>query len=412
MRLWVLLLVSVALLGGPLACVDSEDLTLRSKLDILIVEGTVTNLVEPMKIRLNRSRPDQTLGRSIIFPVTKAKVSVVVDSTETITCHETVDGTYQLPSDFKGQVGHAYQLQFTLSDGTRYVSTQQIMQPVPPVARVTSEFNTASVLPVIDENYTGGHDVYADILDPVDVRNYYRWDWTLYEQQEWCRSCAGGIYAVNAVELLSRSLYQSTDQPYEDCFYPPVGSQAQNQLRNAIFDYPCRTKCWEILQSHDDINIFNDQYSNGGLIVRRPVAHIPYYQNKPCIVHIRQGSLTKDAYQYFNLLAQQTQKTGGLADTPPAIPAGNIHNVANSNEAVVGYFTASAVFIKPHYIDRRDTQGVPPGLFYALYGRLPKAEMPPPLGPDFIRNGPPRPPTAVCAPAEQRTSFKPAGWPD
>ncbi len=73
------------------------------------------------------------------------------------------------------------------------------------------------------------------------------------------------------------------------------------------------------------------------------MATIPFYTHNPGLVEIRQTSLTADAYRYYSLFQQQTQNTGGLADTPPSALAGNVHNVANKREVVVGFFTASVI---------------------------------------------------------------------
>jgi hypothetical protein len=403
---WLLLAVL------PLACVDPEYLTLRGTVNAVVVDGAITDLTEPQIIRLNRSRADSVSGRFGTLPLTKANVEIVVDSSQVITCHETVAGSYQLPSDFKGQVGHAYQLRFTLTNGSRYYSTQQVMQPVPPITKVTSQFNpTAFSPPFSDNTYTAGHDLFIDFRDPADQRNYYRWEWTLYEPQEWCRSCYEGVYAVNLLAPIVPETYpyyyRSTQQPYEDCFYPPVGTFPRTRLANVNADYPCRTRCWEIIRSYG-INVFSDQYVNGGFITRRSVGHIPFYQDSPCLVDIRQKSLTRDAFQYFNLFQQQTQRTGGLTDTPPTALGGNIHNQANQNEVVIGYFTASSVAVNHYYLTRNDTSGKPsPGLFFALNGRLPILEK----SVDFILNLP-NDRTALCAPLDQRTPIKPAGWPN
>ncbi|WP_332369266.1 DUF4249 domain-containing protein [Spirosoma telluris] len=186
-----LLLVSVLA-----ACVDPEDLMLRGTVDIIVVDGTITNLAEEQIIRLNRSKSDPLTGRFGTRPITKAIVEVVVDSSQVVPCHETVDGSYQLPSDFKGQIGHAYQLRFTLSDGTKYASNQQVIQPVPPIDKAASQFNPKSIFPALSGFYTAGHDLFIDVKDPVDQRNYYRWDWKLYEKQEWCKTCYKGVYAI------------------------------------------------------------------------------------------------------------------------------------------------------------------------------------------------------------------------
>ncbi|GAB3549052.1 hypothetical protein GCM10027577_26200 [Spirosoma fluminis] len=125
---------------------------------------------------------------------------------------------------------------------------------------------------------------------------------------------------------------------------------------------------------------------------------------------LRQTSLTADAYRYFNSFRQQTQNTGGLADTPPTALVGNVRNQANARENVIGYFAASAVTEVRYWLDRKDAYEPAPGLFLALNGRNPVSEPPPPFGPSFIIDGPPRPPTAVCRLSDTRTSFKPEGW--
>ena len=425
---WVLFTVA--------ACVDPEDLTLRGTVNVIVVDGTVTNLAEQQLIRINRSRADPYTGRFGTLPITKATVDVIEDSARIIACHETVDGTYQLPSDFKGLPGHAYQLRFTLGDGTQYVSNQQVMQPVPPIDKITARFNPRGLFPPLNNFYTAGHDVFIDFSDPRETRNYYRWDWKLWEKQEWCRTCYQGIYSVYGditVRLLTGDggnfyIYTSGNTKLlEDCYYeltPPAFSR-RNPLPSYRYDYSCRTQCWEIIYGHD-VNVFDDQYSNGGLIVNRKVATIPFYTHNPGLVEIRQTSLTADAYRYFSLFQQQTQNTGGLADTPPTALAGNVHNAANNREVVVGFFTASAIVPSRYWLDRKDVTGVSLGgtnpegnplpgaeLFYALNLRSPLTEPSPPQQPQlFLVNSPPRPPTAVCAPSDSKTPFKPDGWRD
>ena len=428
------------LLGAvlPFACVDPEDLTLVGTVDVIVVDGTINNLAEAQIILLNRSRADPFTGRFGTKPITKAAVEVVEDSSRIIPCHETTDGSYQLPSDFRGQVGHAYQLRFTLKEGTRYESNQQVMQPVPPIDKVSSQFNSRSIFPPLGGFFTAGHDLLINFTDPADQHNYYRWDWKLWEKQDWCRTCYQGIYSLynvtavliaNAPPIGNVYAYTSGNTNLlEDCYYeltPPPPS-IRFPVPAYSYDYSCRTQCWEIIYSHT-INIFDDQYSKGGLITGRNVVQIPFYDHNPGLVEIRQSSLTADAFRYFNLFQQQTQNTGGLADTPPTALIGNVHNVANSREAVVGYFTASAIAPTRYWLDRKDVSGVSLGgsspigygglpgseLFYALNLRQPQPEPSPPQQPQiYLISSPPRPPTALCVPSDSKTPVKPVGWRD
>ncbi|MBC3785687.1 DUF4249 domain-containing protein [Spirosoma utsteinense] len=443
---WRGLVVGLSMGLLMLGCVDRLDLSAVGKLTVVVVDGALTNLAEPQQIRLNRSLSDPVTGLPGSLPITGALVEVVLDSVAVITAHETEDGQYQLPSDFRGQTGHAYQLRFTLRDGTRYQSTPQVMLAVPPIQAVRGRFSPTALAKGLLDNYTAGHELFIDTQDPPATRNFYRWDWKEYEKQVWCRSCQQGVYAVNAIlpGVYKDNLYfVSGDALYEDCFIPPPTLENVSEFGKPLvprgvwgYDYYCRSQCWEILTNYS-LDVFADQFTNGGLITNRKVAQIPFYTREPCLIEIRQSSLSPEGYQYFKQLQDQTQNTGGVADTPPTALPGNIRNVANEREIVVGYFTASAVSSVPYWLDRKDAQGLPYGstlpfttttdpfvptvqgdeeLFYALNRRLPNREPPPPYtGPRptpkvYIYGGPPRPPTAVCVLSNSRTPFKPAGW--
>ncbi len=401
------------LLSGITACVDPYESNLHLALNVLVVDGTVTNLAEPQLIRLNRSLVIS--GLPGVLPVTKARVEVVVDSGEVVSAHETEDGTYQLPSDFKGQIGHAYQLRLTLSDGTQYASTQQVMPAVPPITAVRPQFNPNSLLASQFGGYTAAHDFYLNTQDPGGQTNYYRWDWRQWEKQDWCRTCIEGVYSINNVianRYPNGLLYFTPgDSLLEDCYYPPPLPVHPGWF----YDYLCRTQCWAIFNSHS-INVFSDAYSNGGAITDRKVAQIPFYQHNPCLVEIRQAALTPSAYRFFKLLQDQTQNNGGVADTPPSASVGNVRNIANNREPVVGVFTASAVATLRYWLDRKDTEGVPPGLFAALNGREPQPEPSRPGVPivEIMTNIPAlrQPYTAICVPSTGQTPLKPLGWRD
>ena len=51
--------------------------------------------------------------------------------------------------------------------------------------------------------------MYIDTQHPTDQHNYYRWDWKLWEKQDWCRTCQQGFYMINS---------PIDNRLYEDCF--------------------------------------------------------------------------------------------------------------------------------------------------------------------------------------------------
>ncbi len=328
------------------------------------MDGNITNLPEPQVIKLNRAQADRLTGQFNTLPISKATVEVVVDSARVIACHETVDGSYQLPADFKGQVGHAYQLRFTLANGTRYVSSQQVMPAVAPIDKVSAQFNSTSLSLQQLKGYRAAHDIFIDSRDPASEHNYYRWEWKLWERQYWCHSCRQGVYSMYKVlptVYKDRDYFVTGNELYEDCFSPPAGKAGEEApvvpQEDWIYDYGCRTPCWQIIYGYD-IVVLDDRFINGGLINQQRVAQIPFYDAGPGLVDIRQLSLTSDAYRYYKLFQEQTQHTGGLADTPPTALGGNVHQVDQPQVRVVGYFSASAVSLIHFWLDRHDTQGL------------------------------------------------------
>ncbi|WP_245859380.1 DUF4249 domain-containing protein [Spirosoma aerolatum] len=410
---------------SPIACVKPDDVLLGGTLDVVVVDGTLTNLIEEQLITLNRSRADPLTGRFGVLPITKAQVEVIVDSAEVVKAEETEDGIYRLPNDFRGQVGHAYQLRFTLNEGPRYVSSQQVMLPVSPIDKARVQFNPVSLPPgLYPTNFRAGYDAFVDTNDPPDQRNYYRWDWILYEKQKWCKSCYQSIYIdTMQTRYIQNGVVATMKQAIENCVNPlTVFSGWTFPNGDWYSDYLCRTPCWARIRNYN-LNVFDDQLSNGGLLVGRKVAQVPLLTRQPALMQLRQSSLTAEAYRYFYLFQQQTQNTGGLADTPPTALVGNVRNVTNTRETVVGFFTASTVAVKEIWLNKKDATKLPLGayddagnivqdddeLFYALKVRLPTQG---PEGPPFTPGSHGRFITAPCTPGPNQTPLKPEGWRD
>jgi uncharacterized protein DUF4249 len=63
------------------------------------------------------------------------------------------------------------------------------------------------------------------------------------------------------------------------------------------------------------------------------------------LVRIEQHRLSREAFQFFKLLEEQMSIDGDIFDPPPATIRGNMINLTNPNENVIGYFRASDVSI-------------------------------------------------------------------
>ncbi len=348
-----LTLIGLGLLGAILACVNEYDPAIRANVNVVIVEATLTDLPETQFVKLSRSKSDSINGRFGSVPLTGATVTITEDSSRVLALKETAGGRYELPAEFRGRVGSRYQLRFQLRDGTRYESSTETLRAGPAIAKIYDAFNARSLPESLLKGYTAANDIFVDTPDPANVPNFYRWEWKLWERQDWC---VAGQYV----------------------------------------DTPCASTCWEILYSYSNA-VFADTYTDGRTIVGRRVAQIPYHQDRPALVEVRQSSLTPLAYRYFKLFSDQTESTGTLTDTPPSALVGNIRNLADERESVVGYFVVSSVARVYYWLERKSNVGPPIGLFVALHGRKP-------ITAGYVVSPSP------CLPDENRTPFKPEGW--
>jgi hypothetical protein len=409
---WAMLFIAL------LSCVDQIEYDRVNHINIIVVDGQITDQEEEQIVKINRSKSEY--GRFGSTAISNAIVELVVNSTEIIAFKEKGDkpGEYTLPTGFKGKVGSVYQLRIQLTDGTKYESTLEVMPQVPPIEKLIVRFDATEPF-AANSGFSGVHNFYLDMKDPAQEQNFYSWDYTLYEKKKWCRTCKNGVYAVNEIipgQYRFSRYYLSGSKPFEDCF-----TQVQSNTQGAPpyintewkYDYECRDGCWEVMRN-DAMNLFEDRNINGNRVLERKVARVPYYQCNGALVEIRQSGLTKEAFQYFRRFQEQTQSNGGIADTPPTALAGNIRNTANAREIVVGYFAASSVASVRYWLDRKDTgKAEPSGLFEALNLRSPNLEpSPPELAYVLIWDGPPRVPKATCLETDNSTSHKPKGWID
>jgi len=387
-------LVAVAVLLH--SCIDAYDPGIPLNSNLLVVSGIITNLNETQTISLSRSRSTVDSG-SVSTPIRRATVTVLVNGTTPITLLESQPGTYSFPDDFRGQVGATYQLRFRTEEGISYESSVETMATVAPILKAYDQFNPQGTKTTADGVNVPANDVYIDFQDPANARNFYLWRWRLYEQQLWCATCQQGRYIVQDVGPVGSG-------PID-----VLGCVRDTTLSLSIqFDYPCRELCWDIFYN-TDIDVSADTYTNGQLQTGHKVASVPIYQRNPALIVVQQLSLSPNAYRYYKLFADQVQNTGTLADSPPAPISGNIKNLANSTENVIGYFSAAAVTETRHKIKRQDvTTGTFQGLFYAINGRTPRLESSLPGSSTYGGSVA----SALCVSSRTQTDQFPPGWND
>lgn len=388
------------LITGLTACVEPYSVNFQSAQEYVVVDGVVTDLDGPQFITLSKTNPEATNESSEFtqtiwtkglstLPLEKAKAKIIVNGTQILYLTETEPGIYQLPDNFKGKVGDAYELEFLTESGKNYKSSSEKMLPVSTVKRAYDVFNPKGIprLSPYYGEFTPSNDIYLDFDDPAGEKNFYRWQWTLWELQKTCITCNQGKYY----------LFDSENGVDGDCF------KDLTLKYNNIYDYTCEDLCWDIFYS-TDINIFSDIYTNGQGQKDKLVAQIPLLQSNPCLVSLQQNSLTPNAYRFLKLIQDQANNSGTLADTPPAPIQGNVVNQKDKNELIIGFFTASSVSEYRTMLWRKNIKNaaVLNQLFKTIHNRDViledrSAERP------YI-------PLAICKKSRSRSPFLPKDW--
>lgn len=370
-------------------CVNTYDPKLHLNEDLVVVTGIITDQKALQTITLNRAHSNA--DSSVSIPILQANVEILIDGVSQRLL-ETQPGTYSLPVGFQGKVGSTYQLRFRTAEGESYQSSAEKMAAVPPILKAYDLPH--SKLVAVSDTSVPATDIFIDYNDPLSQTNFYFWRWKEYETQNFCASCRQGRYSIRDIGPVGSG-------PLE-----VLGCVVDPKIQSYVyFDYLCRSLCWDIFYS-STFNVSADIYTNGKPQVGHLVATIPAYQVNPALIVIEQLSISADAYRYYTLFADQVQNNGTLADSPPAPLAGNVVNVSNPKENVVGYFSAASVAEYTYKFTRQNlnlSQYI--GLFRAEMNRPPRLEegrADPIFGSQT--------PSALCIPSLTRTDQVPTGW--
>lgn len=343
-----------------LNCVTPYQPDPRSIPRALVVDGLLTDAPGPHTVALTYTA-DYTQS-SINLRVSNARVTLTDDRgvTQGLAELSAGSGTYRTPANFRGQVGRTYRLTIITADGKRYESAPERLRPVSPIDSVYWEYTEKPIAGTL--GFDKGFDVYLDTRDPATPGDYYRWRWTHYTPIAIC--------AIRAVP---------------------------NSNPVVEYSYPCCSPCWDIVRCFGSrcLNLATDALINGNAVSRQPILRVPFTSTSRFYVEIEQLSLSPAAYTFWNSVDKLTNQNGGIFDAAPATIRGNMRCITDPNEPVFGFFGASAVSLRPVYVNR------------SITGATPTILPPPPPFPP----GPP-PPCTVCEENAFRTPNKPRFWID
>jgi hypothetical protein len=287
------------------SCVTEFIPQIDEEKELLVVQGVITDRMEPDTIKLSKSLP---LGEiSAARPVSGCIVIISDDLGYGHILTEIKAGTYVTDNTvFKGEIGRSYTLRIIRNNGNNnlnYESYPMEMKPVPPIDSIYYEKT------IIEKPYgyfkgVDGCQIYLDTYDAENKCRFYRWDFS----ETW-------------------------------------------KLR-LLFDVPNQT-CWISDKSHS-INIKSTAAFDEARINRFPIYYFTNTSDRlktKYSILVNQYSLNEDEYIYWEKIQNIAVEVGGLYDIIPASVPSNIRCIEYPAEKVLGYFSVSAVSSKRIFIE-------------------------------------------------------------
>lgn len=207
--------------------------------------------------------------------------------------------------------GARFRLSVMTPEGKQYYSRYEEVTPCPPVGAICYDVESRQTSdPDVTED---GAQFYLDLDAPGNYGNYYRW--TLEETYEYHSTWPitrymddTGDHTLSKADYSFFTCYKTED--INDIFILSTQGLSQNSYQK----YP--------------LNFVNDHTQR--LMYRYSLL-------------VKQYSMSASAYNFWDKLRKNNKESAGLFAKQPSQVKGNIYNVNDTSEVVLGYFGVSSV---------------------------------------------------------------------
>jgi hypothetical protein len=307
-------LVALIVLFSLITCIEPYRPELKGYGALLVVDGLLTDENLSYSIKLSRTFQDQNTSPVL---VTDARVSVTDEDKNIFAFYNHGRGVYKSDSLlFRGNPGRKYILHIITGDGNEYESEQCLMQTVPDIDSIWFEkdqefFNNNT------ENEEGLR-IYLNSKAGND-NIYFRWAF----EETW----------KFRIPFPKRYDYISIDK------IVPLSH---------VKEY-----CWKTRKS-DEVIIHQVNSGSPDRINKQPVYFIASGKSDRLMseysILIKQYSVSKDEYGFWNNMKRVNESVGDIFALQPFPVIGNIRNINEPEEKVLGFFQVSAMKQKRLFI--------------------------------------------------------------
>jgi hypothetical protein len=349
-KILFLVLLAGSVFAG-VSCIDPivPDLKEEDTRPVMVVDGKITDVEGPFRIKLS-----QSVRMDVLYyfdPVTDADVKIFDDKGNLFYLYSSGDGLYEtLEKNLKAIPGNSYALSITTPDGREYLSTAVKMEPV---TEIDSLYFEEEIKSVRTDNETREENWLNILLDTHDPDNRIKyWYYEFVETWE--------------IKLLTGDILIQ---------HSPPGTPS-DITRESVTVSEDKLLCW-VTKNSNSVLIASTVNSPVNEIKRFPVQSLGPDQEKLHLSYsilVKQSSISQDLYDYWKLMKDVNENSGGLYEKMPAQIYGNI-SCCDGTSRILGYFSAMSVKEKRIFIDKKDhnvrTVSAFEGCIYNDFGPIP-----------------------------------------
>jgi hypothetical protein len=284
--------------------------------DALVIDGGISNLPGPYEIKLS-------LSSEIYYnPVRPLRNCTVIIEEESGTSEELVEigeGVYRTSADgILGVCGKSYRIKIRTPDGKQYMSDFEEMPLPTPIDTIYYELEYQPH-PFFDRNITG-YRFFIDTQVSETDTNYYLWNLE-------CTYKFNANYRIKYYFDGQMHPFSPSDSLYT-CF-------KTNNIK--------------------EIFLYNTANLEVPVVRRHPLNYVTTETKELSIKYsllVKQFSLTKSTYEYWNKIKDLNDDQGEIYFKQPFQIKGNVYNSENKDELVLGNFRVAGSSEKRIFIDR------------------------------------------------------------
>lgn len=315
----------IFLLSALAGCIEPFDTEEAGINGLLVVDGHISDQPGPYRVSLSRSA---SLTDTTFEKVRSAQVFIEEENGIREQLTEGGAGAYfSSAAGIRGQVGKEYRLTIELPSGASYASDWVTLKLSPPIDSVFYIFEERA----ISGDFETGFQVYVNSEDPTGNVRHYRYEWV----ETW------KYFA-----------------PFP-AFFNYIGGEDGTETEPSGGS----RFCWRS-DTSNLVNVASSLNNNTTRVSQHPTAFASTMSNQLALrysVLVRQFALDQQEFEFWQGLEETNSDNGSIFDKQPQVVEGNVINVGNPSEPVLGYFGASTVSEKRIYIDRQDLpDGVSP----------------------------------------------------